>query len=94
MIRVASTVPRFVDMGIATSTGWSPVDPADPNVRAFLERYVGRFVRVHPDDVAKLGTFNMALHGGRLVQVAPAPPATEADPAAPAAEPARRGVRR
>jgi hypothetical protein len=48
---------------------WTEVDPNDAATREALRAHVGSYVRVYPTDVARLAEFNMAMRGGRLVEL-------------------------
>ena len=76
---------RFRNGPIAVDEGrWDDVDPSDKAVRRELVQFVGTHVIVYPEDVPKLGEYNLALRGNRLVNLEAA---TEAPAAAPAAVP-------
>jgi len=72
-IRVTTLrVPRFCHDGLVVGGGWTELDLAAmaPPARQALVDHVGRFVQIHPEDVAHLADHGLALVGGKLV---PAP---------------------
>lgn len=87
---LAMNTPIFRHDGLAVGESWSEFDyaAADVKTQRAFRKYVGRFVRIHPGDVAELAELGLALEGGVIVDAppaAPAAPATNAPPAAPAA---------
>lgn len=60
----------FQHDGVTVGTGWSEFDyaAADANARGSLRAHVGRFVKIHPDDVDELAEFGLALEGGVIVE--------------------------
>ena len=69
-------VPFFQHDGVAVGAGWSEFDygKADRKARESLREHVGRFVKIHPDDVAELARHGLGLENGRLVELRPADP--------------------
>ena len=88
-MRIATQgVPRFQHDGLTVESGWGEFDlgGAPPEAAKAFVDHVGRFIKIHPDDVHMLAEFGLALQDGRIVDATPAPPpapATEptADPA-------------
>lgn len=75
-IRIATLgVPLFQHDGLVVNESWTPFDPdtAAAAARKAFVTYVGRFVQVHPADVAALEQHNMRLEGGRIVDAAAQP---------------------
>ncbi len=57
-------VAQFKHHGLVVGTGWTPVDKTLPDAaRAALRDFHGKFVRVHPEDVTKLGELGLAFKG-------------------------------
>lgn len=75
-------VPHFQHDGLVVGKGWTAldVDEMAPPARAALLAYTGRFVQIHPDDVAKLPEAGLELRGGKLVEVEVAAPPSEPPP--------------
>ena len=63
----------FQHDGLAVGRGWCEFDyaAADRKARAAMRDHVGRFVKIHPDDVAELGKLGLALKDGRIVELKP-----------------------
>jgi len=86
VIRAAAIGRRlFQADGIHVHDKWTKLEGAAATVRAFLLRYTPRYVRLHPEDAARLGELGLRLEGGRVVD-AKAPPA--APPPTPTPPPA------
>ncbi len=75
-------VPGFRHDGLAVGARWSAIDPGQvtEKTRAALIAYTGKFVQIHPADVARLGDFGLALVENRLVKVAESPPPAAPEP--------------
>lgn len=73
--------------GIVVGKAWIEIDATDGKQRATLREFHGRFIRIHPDDVTKLGELGLAFDGPKnpLVELTPtttkpaAAPATGSD---------------
>ena len=66
-------VPFFQHDGLAVGTGWHEFDysKADRKARESFREHVGRFVKLHPEDVGELGRLGLALKDGRIVELKP-----------------------
>jgi hypothetical protein len=65
----------FQHDGIAVGRGWSEFDykSADKAARASFRDHVGRFVKIHPDDIGELAGAGLAFDdAGRIVEIKPA----------------------
>lgn len=62
-------IPRFLPgNGLEFGESWVHLVALEAPERAALQQYVGRILRIHPDDVAKLGELGLVLDKeGRLV---------------------------
>jgi hypothetical protein len=60
----------FQHDGFAVGTGWHEFDysEADKKARASFREHVGRFAKIHPDDIGALAEFGLKLEGGRIVE--------------------------
>jgi hypothetical protein len=58
----------FQHDGIAVGTGWTEFDYAevDKKARASFREHVGRFIKIHPDDLGELVELGLVLEGGRV----------------------------
>lgn len=66
-------IPFFQHDGLAAGTGWSEFDykVADKRARASFREHVGRFVKIHPEDLGELAKVGLALEDGRIVDLKP-----------------------
>lgn len=66
-------VPGFQHDGFSVGDGWSKFDyaVADTKAQAAFRAHVGRFVRIHPDDVGELAPLGLVLKNGRVVETKP-----------------------
>lgn len=81
IVRLATVgVPQFRHASISVGAGWSVCRIAedDTDSIACLRNYVGRFLRIHPDDAGELAKVGLALRDGTVVeQSEPAEEGTE-----------------
>ncbi|HWU91599.1 MAG TPA: hypothetical protein VN253_30235 [Kofleriaceae bacterium] len=80
-------VPVFRHGGLEVGERWSAVSDLDDKQRAALRDYHGRFIQVHPDDVAKLRELGLERKStsrplADLTTPTPTPPAPPAPTAA------------
>jgi hypothetical protein len=82
VIRVAAIGRKvFRAGGLTVTDKFTALTGEAAQVREFLRKYVGRWVRLHPDDAAKLGKLGLRLEDGQVVEAKadkvppPAPPA-------------------
>jgi len=63
----------FQHDGFAIGTGWHEFDyaEADKKARASFREHVGRFAKIHPEDVGELTKHGLALKDGRVVELKP-----------------------
>lgn len=63
----------FQHDGLSVGVGWSEFDykAADRKARASFRDHVGRFVKIHPDDLGELAKLGLALEGGRITEAKP-----------------------
>jgi hypothetical protein len=47
--------------GLAVGKAWTPVEKLTKEQRAALRDFHGRFIRIHPHDVGKLGELGLAF---------------------------------
>jgi len=76
-------VEKFQHDGLVVDKGWTLFNyaKAEPKAQQSFRDHVGRFVRIHPDDVGELVKLGLALDENRLVEVKPdAKPDTKSDP--------------
>lgn len=79
----AIPVGGFRHGGLVVGKAWATVDALDDKQRAALRDFHGRFIRIHPEDVTKLGELGFAFDGARNPLVDSTPTTTE--PATPPA---------
>ena len=73
-LRLTTIGVRFFQHdGLAVGTGWHAFDyaEADKKAKASFREHVGRFVKIHPDDVGELGKLGLGLKDGRVVDLRP-----------------------
>lgn len=61
-------VPLFRLHDLEINEQWLEVEKLTEKQRASLIAHTGRFVRVHPSDVEKLGKLGLALVDGKVVE--------------------------
>ncbi len=68
-----SGVNFFQHDGFTVGTGWHEFDyaAADKKAKASFRDHVGRFVKIHPEDVGELAKHGLALKDGRVVELKP-----------------------
>lgn len=68
-------VEKFQHDGLVVDKGWTSFHyaKADALAQAAFREHVGRFVRIHPDDVCTLTKLGLALENGRVVEAKPEP---------------------
>lgn len=66
-------IQRFQHDGVDVGTGWSTFDyvKADAKAQESLRAHVGRFIKIHPDDLGELAALGLALEAGRIVKAKP-----------------------
>ena len=80
MIRIATFgIPKFNHGTVSAGPGWSACEFSknDADGIKTLRSYVGRFLRVHPDDAENLKALGLTIKAGSVVDynAAPAPAA-------------------
>ena len=68
----ANGVTCFQHDGVSVGNGgWTEFDykAADKRARASFRDHVGRFIRIHPDDLGELAKLGLALEDGRIVEL-------------------------
>ena len=64
MIRLAATSPQgFRHGGLVVGSSWTGFDRMTPDQIATMRDFHGKFLRVHPEDVVKLGAVGLAFKG-------------------------------
>jgi hypothetical protein len=66
-------VEKFQHDGLVVDRGWTEFNfgEAGPLAQQAFRDHVGRFVRIHPDDVGELARIGLALEDGRIVDAKP-----------------------
>lgn len=69
----AHGVSKFQHDGLVVGESFSEFDyaRAEKKTQEAFRAFVGRFVRIHPDDVDELAKLGLALEGGRIVVLEP-----------------------
>lgn len=77
-IRIATLgVPRFRLHDLDLNEQWLAIDELTEKQRAYLVTYAGTYVRIHPDDVDKIGSLGLAMRDGKVTDAKKSNPKTE-----------------
>lgn len=75
-------VDKFQHDGLVADRGWTDFRyaKADAKAQESFCAHVGRFIRIHPEDVGELAGLGLTLDGDRIVEAPKPGPAAPVDP--------------